>query len=98
MPVPDQKKVQTMINVVAEQAAIIRAAVDTMVLVRATFNVVNPDTTGTPLAGNEVAVSNAINTLDTAIFGPVWDGMIAAHIPSHRNVAMVEDGYDPEVT
>ncbi len=85
----DTKKVQTMINIVAEQATIIREAVETMKATRTLFNSVAPDTTGTPLAGNETAVSNAIDALDTEANKAVWTQMIAAHIPSHRNQSLV---------
>lgn len=88
MALADTKKVQTMINIVAEQAEIIREAVEKMKAVRTLFNSVNPDTTGTPLAGNETAVSNAIDGLDTEAIKGVWTQMIAAHIPSHRNQAL----------
>ncbi len=88
MPLADSKKVQTMINVVGQQAQIVRDAVVKMKATRTDFQADNPDTTGTPLEGNETAVSNAINDLDTEISKAVWDQMIAAVIPSHRNKAL----------
>lgn len=88
MALADTKKVQTMINIVAEQAEIIREAVEKMKAARTLFQSVNPDTTGTPLAGNEAAVSNAINGLDSEASEAVWTQMIAARIPSHRNQAL----------
>lgn len=88
MPLADSKKVQSMINVVGQQAEIIRVAVQAMKDIRTAFNTVNPDTTGTPLAGNEVAVSNAINALDTEISSAVWTQMIDAIVSSHRNNAL----------
>ena len=88
MPISDKKKVQTMINIVAQQASIVREAVQVMKDVRTTFQSVNPDVTGTPLEGTTTAVSNAINALDTEIGGAVWDGLIAAEVPTHRNKAL----------
>ena len=88
MAVADTKKVQTMINIVGQQAQIIRDAVQTMKDVRTTFNAVNPDTTGTPLDGKAAIVSNAINDLDTEASSAVWAQMIAAIVPSHRNEAL----------
>ncbi len=88
MAIADTKKVQTMINIVADQATIIRAAVATMKATRTTFNTVNPVITGTTLEGNKTAVSNSIDALDTEVSKAVWDTMIAAHIPSHRNDAL----------
>ena len=88
MAIADTKKVQTMLNIVGQQAQIVRDAVATMKAVRTAFNTINPDTTGTPLEGNEVIVSNAINDLDTEISKAVWTQMIAAIVPSHKNDAL----------
>lgn len=85
MPIADSKKVQSMVNVVGQQAEIIRAAVQAMKDIRTAFNAINPDTTGTPLAGNEAAVSGAIDVLDTEANKAVWTQMIDAVIPSHPN-------------
>jgi len=88
MAVADTKKVQTMLNIVGQQAQIIRDAVQTMKDIRTTFNTVNPDTTGTPLEGNAAIVSNAIDDLDTEASKVVWTQMIAAIVPSHKNNAL----------
>ena len=88
MPVADTKKVQTMLNIVGQQAQIVRDAVQTMNDVRTAFNAVNPDTTGTPLEGNAAIVSNAIDALDTEASKAVWTQMIAAIVDSHRNEAL----------
>ena len=88
MAIADTKKVQTMINIVGQQAVIIRNAVTAMEAVRTTFNSVNPDTTGTPLDGQTAAVSAAINAMRTEADKAVWTAMIAAIVPSHRNEAL----------
>lgn len=94
MAIADTKKCQTMINIMAQQAEIVRAAIETMKEVRATFITVNPDTTGTPLDGNVSYVNDALNALDTAvnsgINATVWSEMIAAIVPTHRNAALEE--------
>ena len=63
--------------------------------IRAIFLAINPDTTGTPLEGNVQIVNTALNALDTTINegvnGVVWDAMIAAIVPTHRNHALEED-------
>lgn len=84
----DAVKVQSMINIVGQQAQIIRDAVAVMKEVRTAYQAINPDTTGTPLDGNETTVSNAIDDLDTEISGAVWTGMINAIVPSHRGKAL----------
>ena len=84
-----------MINITAQQILIIRAAVDVMKQIRAIFLTINPDTTGTPLEGNVQLVNTALNDLDTTVNegvdGAVWDAMIAAIVPTHRNKALEEE-------
>jgi len=93
--IADTKKCQTMINITAQQILIIRAAVDVMKQIRAIFLTINPDTTGTPLEGNVQLVNAALNDLDTTVNegvdGAVWDAMIAAIVPTHRNKALEEE-------
>lgn len=90
--VADTKKCQTMINTMANQAQIARAALETMQTVRDTFNTHNPDTSGTPLEGNLTYINTAINDLNTALNtganNTVWNQMIAAHVPSHTGDAL----------
>lgn len=83
MPRADTKKVQTMVNIVGKNAEKVRNAVALMKAVRSMFQAVNPSTANTPLAGNEAAVSAAINALDAEISKPVWSGMIDAVSPTH---------------
>jgi len=95
MAVGPTKKVQTMINQMAREIEICRAAHARMVIVRDFYTTVNPDPTGTALEGNVAAVNTAINSLGTEIDTVLWDGMISAKSPSHRSMAMEEDGYIP---
>ena len=88
MPVADTKKVQTMVNIVGLKAEQIRLAVTQMKAVRTAFNAANPDVSGTPLEGNLAAISNAIDALDSEIYGVVWDGLIDAIVDSHRGEAL----------
>lgn len=88
MALSDVKKVQTMINIAGQQAQIVRDAVTKIAQVRAVFNTINPDVTGTPLEGNLVALGNAFTALETAANSAVWTGMINAMVPSHRNAAL----------
>ena len=90
----DAKKCQTMINIMGQQITIVRSAIDAMKAIRATFQAVNPDTTGTPLDGNVALVNAALNALDSAVNegtnNTVWNAMIAAIVPTHRNKALEE--------
>jgi hypothetical protein len=88
MPVADTKRCQTMINICAEQMQIIRAAMATIQGVRDTFTALNPNTTGTPLAGNLATINNAINALSAETDKAIWTQLIAAHVPSHQNRAL----------
>lgn len=88
MAVADTKKCQTMINIVAQQMVIIRAAVDAIETVRDTFTTINPDTTGTVLDGNLTAINSAITDLKAETDKALWTGLIAAEVPSHRNAAL----------
>lgn len=86
--VADTKKVQTMINICANQAQIARTAASRMLAVRTAFTTHNPDVTGTPLEGNVAIVSQAITDLSAEANKGIWDAMIAARVPSHRGEAM----------
>ena len=85
MAIPDSKKVQTMINITAQQMIIIRAAVAKMDAVKAAFTTHNPDVTGTPLAGQVGTVNTALTALRAESDKVVWTNLIAAIVPSHRN-------------
>ena len=91
----DKKKCQTMINIMGQQALSIRAAIGVMKAVRTAFTTIDPDTTGTPLEGNVQLVNTALNDLDATVNegvnGAVWDAMIAAIVPTHRNKALEEE-------
>lgn len=88
MALADTKKVQTMINVLAEAAEDVRAAIERMKAVRTKFQAHNPDVTGTPLEGNVAAVNTALNALDTQTSKAIWTQIIAAKVTSHRNRAL----------
>jgi len=92
--VADTKKCQTMINIMGQQIQVVRVAINTMKLVRTAFTTINPDPTGTPLEGNVLLVNAALNALNDAVNtgtnNAVWDAMIAAIVPTHRNKALEE--------
>lgn len=82
--VPDTKKVADLVNAAAVAAQTIRAQVLLLKGLRTTFLAVNPNVTGTPLAGNLTALSNSIDALDTESGKAVWTAMINAYVPSHQ--------------
>ena len=90
----DKKKCQTMINIMGQQILVVRAAIDTMKLVRTAFTTISPDPTGTPLEGNVLLVNAALSALDAAVNtgtnNAVWNAMIAVIVPTHRNRALEE--------
>jgi hypothetical protein len=88
MPIADTKKVQTMINVAADQIEIIQSAIATMKTIRTAFNTQNPDVTGTALEGNKVALSNSIDALDTEANLAIWTTITTSQVPSHQGKAL----------
>ena len=88
MPASDNKKVQTLINICADQMATIRNAVATMENMKTLFQNVNPDVTGTPLQGNLAAFNNAFTALKTETDKAIWTALIDAKVDSHRNQAL----------
>ncbi len=77
-----------MVNIVGQEAQTMRDSMTRILAMRTKFQVVNPDVTGTPLEGNLAAVNAAITSLNTELGKAVWDGMIAAIVPSHQNKAL----------
>ena len=94
MPISDVKKCQSMINTLGQQIEILRAAVDAIKAIHADFQTADPDPTGTPLEGGAVIIDSPLTALDNAVNSGAaalfWDQMIAAVVPSHRNVALEE--------
>lgn len=84
MPIADKKKVQTLINAIANNIETMRDAMQNIKDIRSLYNTANPDVTGTPLEGNLATINNAINSLDTELQGVVWNAVINAKVPSHR--------------
>ena len=78
-----------MVNVMGQQAEIVRAALVKMADVKAAFTTHDPDTTGTILAGAGAATLNTARVaLQAEIDKAVWTSTIAAIAPSHRNKAL----------
>ena len=88
MPVSNQKKIQTLINAVAEEAQKIKEANTRLQALRTLYTASNVDATGTLLQGNVTAVSNWIDSVNTVANSAVPNGMIAAYVPSHRGKAL----------
>lgn len=84
----DPKKVQTLINVCGQQMVTIRAALQTMQDMKATFQAVNPDVTGTPLEGNLTTLNNALTALQGEVDKAVWTALMNANVPTHKNKAL----------
>ena len=87
----DKMKCQSLINVYAIQMEIVRNAVVTMNNTRDLFVIADPDTTGTPLEGNLVTLSSALDALKAEVEKSIWKQLIAAKVPSHRGKALEID-------
>jgi hypothetical protein len=88
--VADSKKVQTMINVAADEVTTIREALVRLQAIKIKFQTANPDVSGTPLEGNVTALNNALTDLQTEADRTIWTQLIAARVPSHRGKALEE--------
>ena len=87
--VADSKKIQSMVNVAADQLIIIRAALDTLQAVKTAYVAANPNTAGTVLAaGGAGDMNSALGDLQTAADAAIWDTLIGAKVPSHRGEAL----------
>ena len=86
--VANTKQVQSYINRLATAATLARQARDDMLLIRMLFKASAPNTTDTPIDGNENKISDAISALDIEISKNIWTQIIAADVPSHRGEAL----------
>lgn len=86
--VAESKKIQTLVNVIADQGEAIRLAVSKLIATRSKFNTANPDANGTVVEGNLVPLNNSLNRINAEISKQVWTDIINARSPSHRNKAL----------
>lgn len=82
--VADTKKVQTLINRMAEAIEDGRKAE----AVRDAYTAAQPDVTGTPLEGNLPAVDSWLSDFIAILNHPVAQGFIDAKVDSHRGSAL----------
>ena len=90
MPIADTKKVQTMINIVADEVEKIKTAATRLNQLRSLFMAAGVDVAGTPLEGHLTDVSDWIDAIDAAANAAVPNGFIANRVPSHRAKALGE--------
>ena len=92
MAISDTKKVQTLVNVTAEQIIVVRSAVSTTKAMRDLYLAASPSVTGTCISGSVASVNSALNALDTIINSGsnlnVWDGLVNCYVPTHRKGAL----------
>ena len=92
MALSDKKKVQTMVNIAAEQIVIIRAAIDSLKDTRTLFLSSCPSLSGTCISGSLASINSALNILDTVVnsgsTGTTWNNIEGCHVPSHNNQAL----------
>lgn len=82
--VADTKKVQTLINRMADVVEKMRDAET----IKAAYIAAAPDITNTPLEGNIAAVNAWLSDLTDLANSPVAQGFIDAKVPSHRGEAL----------
>ena len=88
MAIADSKKVQTMINVLADEAEIIQASIARMKSVRDRFNTANPVTDRTILDSNLTNINNGITALDTEVSKQLWTDLIDNRVSTHRSKSL----------
>ncbi len=92
MAISDTKKVQTLVNVTAEQIITVRSAVSTMKSMRDLYQAANPSVAGTCISGSVASINSAINALDSIINSgsnsDVWDGLVNCYVPTHHKEAL----------
>ncbi|KKK92621.1 hypothetical protein LCGC14_2701100 [marine sediment metagenome] len=88
MAIADKKKVQTMVNISAEEILKIRKALERIKQVRAAFQTHNPVVTGTALENRVAALNASLNALDIQANLAVWNDIVGGVVPSHRNKAL----------
>ncbi len=82
--VADTKKVQTLINRMADVVEVGRSAET----IKDAYVAANPDVTGTPLEGNVAAVNTWLTDFMTILNDPIAQGLIDARVPSHKGDAL----------
>lgn len=80
----DSKKVQTVINKMADVVERMRDAQ----VIRDAFIAANPSITGTPLQGKGPAVRAWLDELLAVANSPIAQGFIDNKVPSHRGVSL----------
>ena len=84
----DKKKVQSLINLIADEVELIQGATDRLEALRTKYVAQSVDATGTPLDGNVTAVSNWIDDVRTVADAAIATGFIQHRVPTHRGTAL----------
>jgi len=90
MAVADTKKVQRLMNRVADEISAMRAGMKRITELRDKYVAQNVDAKSTPLEGNVTVLTTALTNLGKALDSNVFTQLIAAKVPSHRGVALGE--------
>jgi len=91
MTLSDMKKVQSFVNILADDILSVRAAIDSMNSTASLFAQVNPSTAGTCVQGKKSEIASALAWLDTLVnttSGSTWDLVIDCKVDSHRGEAL----------
>ena len=88
MAIADTKKCQTIINLAAQIAEIMKASADRLEILQQAYIDQGVDPTGTPLEGKVAALNNWVNSIKTLANSAVSNAFIAAKVDTHRNTAL----------
>lgn len=92
MPIPDTKKCQHLIDLVAEEVPKLKAVATRLKGLRAAFLLHNPSTVGTPLDGHVGDVSTWINAVRAVADNAVTSGFVVAKSGRHRPPSALGEG------
>ncbi len=88
MPISDKKKVQSLINIVADEVDKLKAVAERLEALRTAFQAHNPDVTGTPLEGHVADVAAWTDAVRAVADDAVANGFLAHRVPTHRGKAL----------
>lgn len=88
MAISDNKKVQSPINIVADEVDKLKAVATRLETLRTAFQAHNPDVTGTLLDGHVAQVSAWTDAARAVADDVVANAFLAERVPTHRGKAM----------
>jgi hypothetical protein len=88
MAISDNKKCQTLINIIAYSVTDLQRTANKLKACRQAFQTQSVDPTGTPLDGNVSAISTWIDAVDAVATSAVASGFLSHIVAGHENKAL----------